>query len=112
VATVRMASDPRTLSGNLDKGEHVLGRTRAIQGRHPELVKEVRGRGLLVGIELTYDAAPVVGRCRERGMLCNLAGERTVRLAPPYIVTLEELDEGLRILEDAVVAVAPPRAQV
>jgi len=112
VATVRMASDPRTLAGNLEKGEHILGRARAIQGRHPELVKEVRGRGLLVGVELTYDAAPVVSRCRERGMLCNLAGERTVRLAPPYIVTLDELDEGLRILEDAVVAVAPPKAQV
>ena len=45
-------------------------------------------------------------------MLCNLAGERTVRLAPPYVVTREELDEGLRILEESVVAMAPPPSQV
>jgi acetylornithine/N-succinyldiaminopimelate aminotransferase len=45
-------------------------------------------------------------------MLCNLAGERTIRFAPPYIVTREELDEGLSILEDAVAALAPREAQV
>ena len=112
VATVRLASDPRVLSGNLEKGEHVLARGREMQARHPALVKEVRGRGLLLGVELSYDAAPVVTRCRERGMLCNLAGERTVRFAPPYIITLDELDEGLRILEDAVVTVAPRPSEV
>ena len=45
-------------------------------------------------------------------MLCNLAGERTVRFAPPYIVTRDEVDEGLRILEDAVAALAPQKTQV
>ncbi len=45
-------------------------------------------------------------------MLCNLAGERTLRFAPPYLVTREELDEGLSILEDAVAALAPQKTQV
>jgi len=112
VATVRLASDPRVLSGNLEKGEHLLSRLRAVQARHPALVTDVRGRGLLLGVELSYDAGPVVTRCRERGMLCNLAGERTVRLAPPYIVTLDELDEGVRILEDAIAALAPAKSPV
>ena len=112
VATVRLASDPRVLSGNLEKGEHLLSRLRAVQARHPTLVTDVRGRGLLVGVELSYDAGPVVTRCRERGMLCNLAGDRTVRLAPPYIVTLEELNEGVRILEDAIAALAPAKSPV
>jgi len=112
IATVRLASDPRVLSGNLEKGEHVVARGRQMQGRHPALFKDVRGRGLLLGLELSFDAGPVVTRCRERGMLCNLAGERTVRLAPPYVVTREELDEGLRILEESVVAMAPPPSQV
>jgi acetylornithine/succinyldiaminopimelate/putrescine aminotransferase len=83
-----------------------------MQARHSSLVRDVRGRGLLLGIELSFDAGPVVTRCRERGMLCNLAGERTVRLAPPYLVTREELDEGLRILEESVVALAPAPSQV
>jgi len=111
IATVRLASDPRVLSANLEKGEHVLARGRQMQSRHPTLVKDVRGRGLLLGIELSFDAGSVVTRCRERGMLCNLAGERTVRLAPAYVVTHDELDEGLRILEESVVALAPPPSE-
>ena len=66
------ASSPR----NLEKGEHVIARGRQMQAHHPSLVKDVRGRGLLLGIELSFDAGPVVTRCRERGMLCNLAGEQ------------------------------------
>jgi acetylornithine/N-succinyldiaminopimelate aminotransferase len=112
IATVRMASDPRVLASNLEKGAHVIERGRQMQTRHPALFKDVRGRGLLLGFELSFDAGAVVTRCRERGMLCNLAGERTVRIAPPYVVTREELDEGLRILEEAVVALAPPPSQV
>jgi acetylornithine/N-succinyldiaminopimelate aminotransferase len=110
VATIRLASDPRLLAANREKGDHFVSRGKAMQARHPGVVKDVRGRGLLLGVELSYEAGPVVARCRERGVLTNLAGERTVRFAPPYIVTLDELDEGLRVLEDAAVALAPPGA--
>jgi len=44
----------------------------------------------------------VVSRCREGGLLVNLAGERTIRFAPPFIVSLAELDEGLAIFEAAL----------
>jgi acetylornithine/N-succinyldiaminopimelate aminotransferase len=111
-ATVRLAMDPRLLASNREKGEYFLHRGRAMQARHPALVKEIRGRGLLLGVELSHDAGPVVTRCRERGVLSNLAGERTVRFAPPYIVSESELDEGLRVLEDAVVALAPSASTV
>jgi acetylornithine/N-succinyldiaminopimelate aminotransferase len=52
-----------------------------------------------MGIELNQEAAPIIARCREQGLLVNAAGEKTVRFAPAYVVTREELDEGLRILE-------------
>jgi len=108
VATVQLASDPRVLARNKELGEYFISRGLEMKARHPGLVKDARGRGLLLGVELTYDAGPVVGRLRERGVLSNLAGERTVRFAPSFLVTREELDEGLRVLEDAVVAQAPP----
>jgi acetylornithine/N-succinyldiaminopimelate aminotransferase len=84
------------------KGAHLLEGARALAKRLPERIVEVRGQGLLAGIELHEDAAPVVARCRELGMLVNLAGPKTVRFAPPYVVTNEELDEGLAILEKAL----------
>jgi acetylornithine/N-succinyldiaminopimelate aminotransferase len=57
---------------------------------------------LLIGVELKTDPAPIVARCREGGMLVNLASEKTVRFAPPLVVTTAELDEGLAIFERAL----------
>ena len=96
---VRFIRDPQMLSEIQAKGEHFIARGRELQARLPTIVKDVRGRGLLLGVELQQEAAPVIARCREQGLLVNAAGERTVRFAPAYTVTREELDEGLRILE-------------
>jgi acetylornithine/N-succinyldiaminopimelate aminotransferase len=96
---VRLIRDSQMLREVQEKGEHFIARGRELQGRLPTIIKDVRGRGLLLGIELHQEAAPVIARCREQGLLVNAAGEKTVRFAPPYIVTREELDEGLRILE-------------
>jgi acetylornithine/N-succinyldiaminopimelate aminotransferase len=96
---VRKVTDPAMLREVHEKGEYFLSRARELQARLPTVIKEVRGRGMLLGIELFQDSAAIVTRLREQGVLVNAAGEKTVRFAPAYIVTREELDEGLRILE-------------
>lgn len=101
-ATFDLINDPKVLDGNRTKGEHFLARARALQARFPDAIAAVRGKGLLLGIELKFDAAPVVARCREGGLLVNLAGPNTVRFAPAYVVTEAELDEGLGIFERAL----------
>jgi len=98
----RLVSDPAMLREVQAKGEYFLERARALQARLPSAVRDVRGLGMLMGIELTRDAAPVIARCREAGLLVNAAGEKTVRFAPAYIATREELDQGLEILERAL----------
>jgi acetylornithine/N-succinyldiaminopimelate aminotransferase len=102
VATVTLASSPAILSSNRTKGEHFVGRLEALRAELPHQVVEVRGQGLLLGVELGFDAGPVVARMRELGVLCNLAGERTVRFAPSYLVTLEEIDQGVQVLRRAL----------
>jgi len=84
------------------KGEHLIAAARALQLLQPGKIAAVRGRGLLIGIEVKGEAAAVVSRCREGGLLVNLAGENTVRFAPPFTVSLAELDEGLAIFESAL----------
>jgi acetylornithine/N-succinyldiaminopimelate aminotransferase len=76
---------------------HELGN--ALMQRKPDRVKAIRGKGLLFGIEVDTGAAEVVARCRQNGLLVNLAGEKTVRFAPAYISTREQLAEGLAIFE-------------
>jgi acetylornithine/N-succinyldiaminopimelate aminotransferase len=96
---VRLIREPQMLREVAEKGEYFMARARELQARLPTLIQDVRGRGLLVGIEVNQEAAALVTRCREQGLLLNAAGEKTLRFAPAFTVTREELDEGLRILE-------------
>jgi acetylornithine/N-succinyldiaminopimelate aminotransferase len=101
---MRKVTDPQLLRDVTQKGEYFLERARTLQGRLPTVIKEVRGRGMLLGVELFQDAAPFISKCRELGLLVNAAGEKTIRFAPSYFVTHDEIDQGLRILERALKA--------
>ncbi len=71
-------------------------------GHHAGAITAVRGRGLLVGADLDREAAPLVDACRARGLLVNGVQPRTLRLAPPLIVSAPEIREALAILERAL----------
>jgi acetylornithine/N-succinyldiaminopimelate aminotransferase len=82
-------------------GRHVEQRLKDIAAAHP-IVKEVRGAGLIWGLELTRDAAPVVPAALARGVIVNRTAENVVRLLPPLVITVEEVDEGLARLDAAL----------
>jgi acetylornithine/succinyldiaminopimelate/putrescine aminotransferase len=72
-----------------------------IAARQPA-IQEVRGKGLMWGIVLDRDATPVVDAALKDGLLVNRTADCVVRLLPPYVITEEQLDEGLRRLEAAL----------
>jgi predicted acetylornithine/succinylornithine family transaminase len=67
--------------------------------RHYRFVKEIRCHGLMIGIELEIPGAPLVQDALENGLLINCTQERVIRLLPPYIMTEQEIDKALRILD-------------
>ncbi len=79
-------------------------RLKALAAKH-RFVKEVRGAGLMWGLELDRDAAAVVPAALERGVIVNRTAERVVRLLPPLVITEEEADEALGRLDAALGAV-------
>ena len=99
IATWDIATAPATLAETLAKGEHLRELALSIKARHPARVIDVRGQGMLFGIEVDQGAADVLARCRANGLLANLAGEKTIRFAPSFLVTREQLREGLAIFE-------------
>ncbi len=99
---VRKVTEPQMLRDVTQKGDYFLSRLRELQARLPTVIKEVRGLGLLIGVELFHDSAPFIAKCRELGLLCNAAGEKTIRFAPAYVVSHDEIDQGVRILERAL----------
>jgi acetylornithine/N-succinyldiaminopimelate aminotransferase len=97
---IRLMRQPGFLEEVRAKGEHFLAGARALQAALPEgRIKAVRGQGLLLGVELDREVAPVIAKLRENGLLVNSAGEVTLRFAPPLIITRNELDEALGILQ-------------
>ena len=78
----------------------------ALQAELP-VIKEVRGLGLMWGLELTQEGTPMVAACRERGLLLNCTQGNVIRLLPPLVITDQELDAAIGILRDAFKAVFP-----
>jgi acetylornithine/N-succinyldiaminopimelate aminotransferase len=74
-----------------------------IAEKYPELVVEVRGRGLMLGMELREPCRPVVEGCMRRGVLVNCTVEKVLRLVPPLVITLEDVEEALQAIEAAMV---------
>ncbi len=73
-------------------GEPFIERLRTIQS---PIIKEVRGRGLLIGIELIPEAGGAKQYCKklkEAGMLCKETSDHVIRIAPPIVITPEDLD--------------------
>jgi len=81
---------------------HLFSSLRAMAARSQGRVVEVRGAGLIAGLELRDDAAPVIAAALERGLLVNRTGGSIVRLLPPYIVTEKDIDEAMAVLEAAI----------
>jgi acetylornithine/N-succinyldiaminopimelate aminotransferase len=65
-------------------------------------VVEVRGRGLLVGVELDRPAAEIVGACRDRGLLVGSAGDSVLRLTPPLTIDADDVDAALAVLREVL----------
>jgi predicted acetylornithine/succinylornithine family transaminase len=88
-------------------GRVLRERLLAVQSRHGATVKEVRGRGLLVGVDLSVPVGDVVGACRERGLLALTAGDNALRLAPPLIVDERAIEQAVGIIDHALKDVRP-----
>jgi acetylornithine/N-succinyldiaminopimelate aminotransferase len=87
-------------------GRVLRDRLEALRSRHPKAATAVRGRGLLVGVDLTPPVADVIAACRERGLLALSAGDNTLRLAPPLIVDEAAVERAVEIIDQTLAAVA------
>ena len=74
-----------------------------------ERIREIRGEGLMVGVELSVEGAPFVAEAMQRGLLINCTHDFTLRLLPPFLITRAQVREFLRLLE-LVLATTPQQA--
>jgi len=77
---------------------------RALALKYP-VIEEVRGAGLMRGLQLTIDAAPIVDGARERGLIVNRTNEKVVRMLPPLNIEQADLDRAVEILDEVFASV-------
>ncbi len=94
---VGRVSQPEFLADVREKGEYLMELLAELNSPH---VKEIRGRGLIVGVELDIEAGPIVNKGYERGILLVSAGPNVVRFVPPLTITREELATAAGLLGD------------
>ena len=96
---LRVLHDEGMIENAYEMGEYLMGRLRRIESPH---IKEVRGRGLLIGVELHESSGGARRFCealKERGLLCKETHHTVIRFAPPLTITQEEIDWALERIE-------------
>jgi predicted acetylornithine/succinylornithine family transaminase len=86
-------------------GAHLERTLRTLALKHP-VILEVRGAGLMRGLELRMDATPVIDHARQNGLLVNRTSETVVRLLPPLTVEAADIDKCVEILDAVLASVA------
>ena len=83
-----------------------------LRERFPDFVGEHRGKGLILGLQLHGDPTPVITAARERGLLTITCGTNTLRFVPSLVISKEEVEEGIGILEQAIEAVLQQQGSI
>jgi acetylornithine aminotransferase len=98
LAAMRIIVEDGILNRTEEIGDYLLGELELLKERFP-FVKDVRGIGLMIGMELSVPAGDIVKRGLERGLLLNVAQDTVLRFVPPLIVTKQEIDTMIGILD-------------
>jgi acetylornithine/N-succinyldiaminopimelate aminotransferase len=92
---------PEFLEQVRSTANHLGQSLEGLKDRHPGLIVEVRGKGLLRGLKLTTDPKPIQAAARARKLLVGVAGENVLRLAPPLIVDESHIAHAIDTLDAA-----------
>jgi len=95
-AALRVLVEEEMIERSQELGEYFKGRLERIESEH---IKEVRGKGLFIGVELNTKARRFCEALQARGILCKETHENVIRFAPPLVITKEEIDWALDQIE-------------
>ena len=98
VAAMKVFLNGDVLENSVTMGDYLLTKLKQLQTKYP-FVAQVRGRGLMIGMELTIEGGVIVKTALDRGLLINCTAGKILRFVPPLIVTRKEIDQMIKILD-------------
>ena len=97
IATVQTIEEEGLLAHCQKMAERFRGHFAELKDELP-IIKDLRVRGMMIGVELSIPATPAVGKCMDRGVLINATHDTVIRLLPPLNITPEQVDEGCTVI--------------
>jgi predicted acetylornithine/succinylornithine family transaminase len=101
IATIETIEEGHLLQHAAEMGQYTQEKLRALKEKHAA-IDHVRGIGLMIGIQLTRPGAQIVSKCLEKGLRINCTHDTVIRFMPPMIVTKEQIDEAVGILDSVL----------
>ncbi|SET14346.1 ornithine--oxo-acid transaminase [Oceanobacillus limi] len=99
IASLEVLLEEKLADRSLELGNHMMAELNKVDN---PIIKEVRGKGLFIGVELTEPARPYCEALKERGLLCKETHENVIRFAPPLIIEQEDLDWALDHIKEVL----------
>ena len=99
-ASLKVMREENFAAKAAETGAYFKTQLEALQKKFPDKIIEVRGRGLLLGMELSKPGKPVVDACLQKGMIINCTAGNVIRLVPPLIITKAEIDALMAVLAE------------
>ncbi|MFW6248853.1 MAG: acetylornithine transaminase [Bacteroidota bacterium] len=101
LATIEVLKKEKLIEKAAKKGEYMMKHLNELAPSIP-VIKEVRDKGLMIGIELTIDGREVVQKMLKKGILANVTAEKVIRFVPPLIITKKEIDQIIDVFVKSV----------
>ena len=98
LAALKEIHAKKLLANAAKQGEFLMAGLRVAQARHPHLIRDVRGRGLMIGVQLNQPSRPFALALLEKGLIVNATADSVIRLLPPLNLSAAEAQEGLGLL--------------
>jgi acetylornithine/N-succinyldiaminopimelate aminotransferase len=103
LASINVMEDEKLVERSRELGNYVMKQVRGENGLESRLVvKEIRGKGLMIAIELVKPCNELVEKAIERGILVNCTVGNVIRLVPPLVISKEQLDTAVSVLHELI----------
>ncbi len=97
IANIDIIKKEELVKRSEELGNYLITKLKALK---KDYVKEIRGKGLMVGVELSIKCEDIVSRAREKGVLLNCTSESVLRFVPPLTITKEQLNKAVSVLDE------------
>ena len=101
LAVLKAIQKEKLLKNAQTNGEYLFTKLNQLKNKYP-VIKEVRGIGLMAGVELNIDGKTIVEKCIEKGLLINCTHDKVLRIMPALNITKKEIDKGITILDEVM----------